>query len=386
MNRLNFNVIKGAFILSLFLCSTASYTQDDSLTWDGLNRYYRVHVPASYSPTTATSLIIAIHGGFGSGPLLETQSQLSVKSDQEGFIVVYPDGVRNTLGIRTWNAGGCCGSSVANNVDDVGFINTLIDSIVAKYAIDGDKIYLTGMSNGAFMSYRLACELSETIAAIAPVSGTMNVKDCNSIRNVPIIHFHSYLDESVPHLGGTGYGISSHHNPPLHSVLTAWKGKNNCINQDTIQNDTDLLHIKWSSCQCNSNIQLYLTHDGGHSWHGGQKTGLGDATSTVVNANDKMWDFFNANPKCSISSVQQTKNKIIVSPNPFTSNLNISVNQTNFGSQFILYNSLGVSKTEGTLSSQKGIQQINTKNLQGGLYFLTVQTVTGLLTIKVVKH
>ena len=151
---------KQAFLsILLFVCIHCFVSaQYDSIYFDGMYRTYQLHLPSDYDGSQNTSLIIAMHGGFGSGTQLEIQSQLSVKADEENFIVVYPEGVESLLNIRTWNAGGCCGYAMNNNIDDVGFINALMDTLISNYSIDTLRIYATGMSNGAFMSYRLACE------------------------------------------------------------------------------------------------------------------------------------------------------------------------------------------------------------------------------------
>lgn len=381
---INKNILPVALVVML-LIPLLGFSQDDSLTWDGLTRYYRTHVPTSYSSNIPTPLIIAMHGGFGSGSQLEIQSELSVKSDQEGFIVIYPDGVKSLLGIRTWNADGCCGYSQTNNIDDVGFIGNLLDSIISKYNINTDKIYATGMSNGAFMSYKLACELSHRIAAIAPVAGTMNVQNCSPTRQVPVIHFHSYLDTSVPQQGGTGTGPSNHYNPPLDSVLTVWRTNNGCNEPDTLQHDSDLMHLKWSGCTCNTNNELYLSYDGGHSWHGGQKTATGNETSKVVSANDKMWDFFKDNPLCAVYSKVVVENSIVASPNPFHNTITISVNRGRI-SEYTLYNSLGQHQLKEYFKKGTSLHTVQTSNLPPGVYFLVVQNKSDLLTIKVVKH
>jgi polyhydroxybutyrate depolymerase len=290
-----------------------------------MQRTYLLHLPSDYSATEALPLVIAMHGGFGSGPNLENQSQLSVKADEENFIVVYPEGVAGPFNIRTWNAGECCGYSAANNIDDVGFISALIDSLIAHYAVDTMRIYATGMSNGAFMSYRLACELSTKIAAIAPVAGSMALDECLPAHSVPIIHFHSYLDSNVPYSGGYGDGVSDHYNPPLDSVLNVWSSANGCnIVQDTLVDDNNFTHIIWDNCECNASIEYYITHDGGHSWPGGNETVIGDPVSNLQ-ANDLMWDFFEDHPlECDefllIKETPVNKKLLKVFPNPTKGN------------------------------------------------------------------
>ena len=271
----------------------SGFAQTDTIPHDGLDRSYLLHVPPSYTGDEPTPLIIAMHGGFGSGPQLEGQSQLSQKSDAEGFIVVYPNGVLSPLQIRTWNAGECCGYSAQNNIDDVGFLMAMLDTLENQLAIDTSRIYATGMSNGAFMSYRLACERSERIAAIAPVAGSMALEECQPQRAVPVMHLHSYLDENIPAEGGVGSGFSTHHNPPLDSVMNAWAAFSNCTTlNDTLQADEELTHVSWSDCDCNNEMQLLISEDGGHSWPGGNGTIIGDPPSEVLDGNDLMWAFF----------------------------------------------------------------------------------------------
>lgn len=295
--------------------------QNGSFTFEGIERTYVVHLPPDYNDSIPLPLIIAMHGGFGSAANLENQSQLSAKSDEANIIVVYPEGVKGgALNIRTWNAGWCCGFASSSNVNDVGFINALLDTLITDLAIDTNRIYATGMSNGGFMSYRLACELPNRIAAIAPVAASMSLTECNPTRSVPVISFHSYQDSNVPYDGGQGSGPSRHHNSPQDSVLTAWSNLNSCTKgKDTLTSNMDYTLLSWSNCDCNTEILQYITEDGGHSWPGGNKTQIGDPTSTVINANDKMWEFFQQHSlQCSPVSINKHQQDVrsLFYPNP----------------------------------------------------------------------
>jgi polyhydroxybutyrate depolymerase len=350
-----------------------SYSQYDSISYNSLYRTYLLHIPPSYVPGNPVSLVVAMHGGFGSGPQLQTQSQLSVKSDNEGFIVVYPEGVESPFGIRTWNAGGCCGYAMNNNIDDVGFLSALIDTLIADYTIDTNRIYATGMSNGAFMSYRLACEKSNRIAAIAPMAGSMNVNICAPLRAVPVIHFHSYQDNNVPYQGGIGAGVSNHYNPPLDSVLNVWSGFSNCIFQnDTLLHDTDYTHINWSGCDCGNKLHLYLTQDGGHSWPGVAATSAGDPVSTVINANDLMWDFFQQHSlDCSTSGIEElvNDNYLKVYPNPLKNFATIELSREIINGEIVIRNIFGQQvKTIQGIDKNKFI--LHRGHLSHGLYFV----------------
>ena len=364
------------FTLCLLL-SCQLTAQYDSIFVDGLYRTYLLHLPSGYDGSTDLPLVIAMHGGFGSGPQLEIQSQLSVKSDEAEFIVVYPEGVSSPLNIRTWNAGGCCGYAANNDINDVGFISALIDSLANEIAIETHRVYATGMSNGAFMSFRLACEISEKIAAIAPVAGTMNVNLCAPSRAVPIIQFHSFLDSNVPYLGGIGDGVSNHYNPPIDSVQNAWAVMNNCnIVNDTLHNDGNYTQIRWSDCDCGYEQQFYITTDGGHSWHGGMQTPVGDPPSEVINANDLMWDFFQLySLECESTSVETKlaeELKMTVFPNPAVNRISIKLpDMISPGGRFNIYDPNGKFVLSEQVTSTSF--QIDLSDLPDGLYFIRYQ-------------
>ena len=268
------------------------YHFSETINVDGRQRTYVLNLPPNYYESSGFSLVVALHGGGGSGTQFENSSKLTEKANATGFIVVYPDG---TGVIKTWNAGTCCGSAVTNNVNDVHFISSLIDQLTTRYKINPKKVYATGHSNGGMMCYRLACELPNKIAAIAPNASTMVVtQPCNPARPVPILHMHSKLDQHVVYTGGYGNGVSGVYCPPLDSVFNVWSINNNCVNpsQVTISNNSYTL-TKWLNCSNNADINFYLTNDGGHGWPGGLPgSANGDIPSTAINANDLLWNFF----------------------------------------------------------------------------------------------
>lgn len=298
MKSLRRTVFSATIALFLFLtsCKTNTapkqYRFNSTIQVDGLTRTYTVNLPPNYYESSGFSLVIALHGGGGSGAQFESTCKLTDKANSAGFIVVYPDG---TGVINTWNAGRCCGSAMNNNVDDVKFISNLIDKLISTYKINPKKVYATGHSNGGMLCYRLACELSNKIAAIAPNASTMVVSTpCNAARPVPILHMHSKLDEHVPYLGGVGNGVTGISVPPLDSVFTVWSTRNNCLNPKQVMLTTiGYTFTKWYTCSNNVSIHFYLTNDGGHGWPGGLPGGPNsDTPSTAINANDLLWDFF----------------------------------------------------------------------------------------------
>ena len=373
-------------LISLFFILNVSYAQYDSIPFGGYDRTYLVHLPTGYTGVTDLQLIIAMHGGFGNAYNMQDQSQLSVKADAENFIVVYPEGLEGgVFGISAWNAGWCCGWASNNNIDDVGFINALIDTLTVQYSIDTSRIYATGMSNGGFMAYRLACELSDRIAAIAPVAASMSMTTCAPQRPVPIISFHSYLDTNVPYHGGVGSGTSGHYNSPQDSILNAWSAMNACsITNDTIINNSQFLHRKWSNCDCERDIEQYVTQDGGHSWPGGNQTILGDPVSNFINANDLMWTFFQQyNLDCdplSVIDLHIENSKVEIYPNPTSGHINIQSDDDFQEIEVTVFNLLG-----DKILSLKNQTIIDLNSLPLGTYFLIIETVDFKETHKIIK-
>jgi polyhydroxybutyrate depolymerase len=372
------------FSINLLL-SAHSFAQYDSIFYDNLNRTYLLHLPTGYTATKNYPLVMAMHGGTGSAFNIENQSKLSQKANNESFIVVYPEGVKGgLLNFRSWNAGWCCGYASSSTIDDVGFINALLDTLIDKYAIDTARIYATGMSNGGFMSYRLACESANRFAAIAPVAASMSMKNCSPSRVVPVIHFHSYIDTSVPWQGGIGDGISGHYNPPLDSVLHAWAAHNGCISiPDTLTNDAAFTHLVWNYCNCLSAVELYITTDGGHSWPGGNQTPIGDPVSENISATDLMWEFFQRYTLgCSVNSVSEVSvaNTIQIVPNPAENQVTV-LNPCRLNILDVLvYNSQGQ-----VVLKPEGFSSFDISGLENGWYVLLFQTSEYPVVSKLIK-
>ena len=372
--------------ISAFLILNVLHAQYDSIPFGGYDRTYLIHLPTGYTGTTDLPLIIAMHGGFGNAYNLQNQSQLSVKADAENFIVVYPEGLEGgLLGISSWNAGWCCGWASNNNIDDVGFISALLDTLVAQYSIDTSRIYATGMSNGGFMAYRLACELSDRIAAIAPVAASMSMTTCTPQRPVPIISFHSYLDTNVPYDGGVGSGASGHYNSPQDSILNAWSAMNTCsTTNDTIINNSQFLHRKWSDCDCETEIEQHVTQDGGHSWPGGNQTMSGDPVSIFINANDLMWTFFqqyslDCDP-LSVIDPHIVNSKVEIYPNP-TSGLIKICSEINFEEINVsVYDITGEKVYENV-----GQKELDLSSLLTGTYLIFIKIGNIIVSRKVIK-
>lgn len=274
---------------------TTVYHFYDTITVDGRVRTYLINLPPNYDADSNFSLVVALHGLAGSARQMETDYKLTAKSNSAGFMIVYPEGVRSdgVLGIRTWNAGTCCDFAMQQNIDDVKFIRLMIQKLKTGYKINPKKVYATGMSNGAMMTYRLGCEMADVFAAIAPVSGTLlTTQPCNASRQVPLLHIHSAVDTKVPYAGGVG--LAGYYFPPVDSALNVWSTINGCNPAPHLVLDTTLYSvIQWMNCSNNTTIKRYLTKDGGHSWPGGLPARpAADPPSAAFDATDLIWDFF----------------------------------------------------------------------------------------------
>ena len=264
---------------------------------EGITREYLVHVPRSYRGAP-TPMLIALHGGGGDADFQADDSKYKLisKSEQAGFIAVFPNGYsRFPSGIlATWNAGTCCGKAMDNKIDDVGFIREVIHRMERQANVDPRRVFATGMSNGAMMSWRLACEAPE-IRAIAPVEGTDNTPYCRPLRPVPVIEFHAADDPNVPFNGGVGVGPSHTNFVSVPATQAKW------VQIDRANPDARrVLSVSGAHCDLHAPraggapVELCLTDTGGHSWPGGGSQQGRKQPSMAISANDLMWNFFSS--------------------------------------------------------------------------------------------
>jgi polyhydroxybutyrate depolymerase len=249
-----------------------------TLTHDGRERSYILYVPASVDWSKPVPLVFVFHGGTGNARSAIKMSGFNTVADQHGFLVAYPDGTgRHSDDILlTWNAGSCCGYAQEENVDDVGFVRAMAADVQSLVNIDAKRIYAAGMSNGAMLSQRLACEASDLFAAVAPVAGTLNVASCSPTQPISVIEFHGTGDEHVPYEGG--YGPKSLVHVDFASVQKSvgfWTQLDGCSSQPQTNSFDDIQHEVWTGCSGSTSVELYTILGGGHSWPGGAWAGQG---------------------------------------------------------------------------------------------------------------
>jgi len=275
-----------------------------SLAVGGLQRSALVHIPPRYDRTIPMPVVLAFHGGLANADNMVRFSGLSEKADEAGFIAVYPYGTGRLQRMLTFNGGNCCGQAMTNGVDDVEFTRSILDELAAAATIDPKRVFATGMSNGGIMAYRLASELSDRIAAIAPVGGPMGTQDCSPKRPVSVIHFHGTDDDFAPFNGGRGTGLSGTQFFSVAHSIAAWVAADGCPPEpvtttlpDKAADGTTVRRTTYGPGRDGAEVVLIVIEGGGHTWPGRESrlTALGKSTLDI-SANDLMWEFFQRHP------------------------------------------------------------------------------------------
>jgi polyhydroxybutyrate depolymerase len=230
-------------------------------------------------------------------------SLLNDKADKEGFIVLYPNGTGPKFrrhNLLTWNAGDCCGKASQQDVDDVGFIRSLLAKLSTSLSIDQKRIFVTGISNGGSMAYRLACEMSDRIAAIAAIAANLAVAKCEPSDPVSVSVFHGTADDHVPYQGGFGEkAVNKKYKKPVSEAVTYWIHHNGTGITPKIEEHGNIQKETYANGRRGTEVILYTIKGGGHSWPGGKPGHWKGATEPTreISATDIMWEFFMRHPK-----------------------------------------------------------------------------------------
>jgi polyhydroxybutyrate depolymerase len=253
---------------------------------NNMQRTFLLHVPPNLSAEKSTALMFVFHGLSDNGLHMSQITGMSQIADANGFLVVYPDGTVFP-GPLSWNAGGCCGDAVERRIDEPAFVRAIITELEQTFTIDPNRIYATGFSNGAMLSYRLGCEMSETFAAIAPVAGLLTFSPCQPTSPVSLLHIHGSSDVSVPYRGG---GTNPSTGLPFTSVIrgiAAWVRLDSCPDSPQTEETGIALHTTYAPCQNGSAVELYVVQGLGHVW----------PADYTLPASRIIWEFFAAHPK-----------------------------------------------------------------------------------------
>jgi polyhydroxybutyrate depolymerase len=287
-------------IIIIIMLATFGLARADKITVDGIERSYIIHIPKTLDKSAPAPLVLVLHGGGGTAKGMNKLTGFSKISDKYGFIVCYPDGIK-----KHWNDGRDVNITHVNGIEvnDIKFISLLIDTLISKYNIDSSHIYCCGISNGGMMSFRLACELNNKIAAFAPVAISMSEQlygSCLPRKSVPMMIIFGDEDPLVPYEGGNikwdrGEVVS------VAKTVEFWV-KNNKSNDtpsvtetDKVDDDTYVKKFVFSGSSLREEVVYYQVYGGGHTWPGGwqylPKLIVG-RTSKEFNASEEIWKWF----------------------------------------------------------------------------------------------
>jgi polyhydroxybutyrate depolymerase len=279
-----------------------------ALEWAGRTRHYHLHVPPGLAAERAAPLVIALHGGGGSGPQMERFTRLDALADREGFLVAYPSGVE-----RNWYDGreGDFSTAHRERYDDAGFVAAMVDAVDRERRVDRKRVYATGISNGAFFSHYLAATRPDLFAAIAPVVG--GIADPFHQRFAPsepvsVLVIQGTDDPLVPYGGGVVGGRRFRGRLiPTEEAARLWAQANGCDATpeagelpDTADDECSVRTLRYSGCRAGSAVLLYKLLGGGHTWPGGRQylpARLIGRVCRDFGANEAIWRFFAAHAK-----------------------------------------------------------------------------------------
>ncbi len=352
------------FIIFLFCqCATITFAQSTltgNFIHDGINRNYRLRLPANHDKNVSIPLVFNLHGFTSNAVQQEAYSGMNAVADTARFAVCYPNGIGNA-----WNVGWNFGSTA----DDVGFISAMIDRFHMEYGIDKSRVYACGMSNGGFMSYQLACQLNDRIAAIASVTGSMvqqAVDKCTPGKAVPVMEIHGTADGTVSYNGTANVSVA------IPQILKFWQQNNGCdkdpvvemvANTNIADNTTS---EKWTYTNCTDDKKLihYKITNGEHTWPGASL--IIGKTSQDFKASVEIWNFFKQYKLEGIlSSNEMTIADLNVYPNPVSDVLNV-YSEVPSQHQFEIFDSYG--KSWGKYKMNEKHSEVYVGNWPVGFY------------------
>lgn len=370
--------------LCLFGWINPTFSQTDSIMHDGGYRNYIVHLPPSYTPTGSYPLVINMHG-YGSNAIEEQfYAEMNPVADTANFIVVYPNGIANS-----WNSGQLW--SFVPGINDVSFISALIDTMAADYSINASMVYACGMSNGGYMSYRLACELEDKIAAIASVTGVMSdsiYNSCQTDRPVPILHLHGTADPTVAYNGTFG-------NTAVETGIDWWVQNNNCptpgvttaIPDISTTDGSTVEKIYYGPCDDNTEVVLFKITGGEHTWPG--VTFPIGVTNQDIQGSSEIWLFFRKHTLPMPTGFPQHEDKenasLHIWPNPAADMVVLSGVDLR-SSVVSIINLLGQVVLEEPLSDTSGAAYLDISKLKKGVYVIKAVNTQETLTQVLVKQ
>lgn len=254
-----------------------------SIDVNGVQRDLLFHLPANYVQGSRLPVLFSFHGYGSNGASQEVISGMSELADQYGFIVIYPEGLKDAAGFQLWNT-----HELQDQQTDLDFVNETLRLLKLFYGYEPTRVYATGFSNGGGFANLLALKMSDTFAAISSVAGAYYNNDAYTPnRPVPVMAFHGTADEVVPY---EGFLVL----PAIMDWANGWAHLNGCAsNADVFFSAGEILAERWST-GCSAPVELITIHGKGHAWPGSAMSP--DITSNQVNASQEMLEFFARHP------------------------------------------------------------------------------------------
>ena len=392
------SVVITSIFISFYSATCSQTTINDSIFHQGDYRYYTTYTPSGFNVSVELPVVFVLHGGGGdmSGAMAFDFQNIA---DTANFIIVFPQGKKAPGPGYGW-ADGRGSPMDTMGINDVDFFDVLIDTLKTGYNINLSRVYFTGMSNGGFMTQRLACELTDHIAAVSSVASTIDtsiVSSCLPSKAIPVMLISGTLDPIVPYAGGDmgsnhGYIISAD------SIVNYWRGINNCTTQiDSFafpnvnaSDSSNVISYTNEVCDCNTQVKFLKVIGGGHTWPGYPQPFLEWYLGKVnkdIDAEVEIWRFFreftNTCFSTSVFDSEAENNTVLIYPNP--TNKNIHIKNIPRGSWVKLADITG----KELYSEQKLADFIITVDLEKytpGIYILTVSDLDKKLRYKIVKQ
>lgn len=350
----------------------------DTFMFDGLQRDYLLYIPQVYNGSVAVPLVLNLHGRGSNAGEQNLYGNFHPQADADNFLIVIPN---STIigGTKLWNSS-IIPTGTAGYVDDVSYLSALIDTMIARYNIDTSQIFSTGMSNGGFMSYTLACELGNRIKKIASVTGSMTsslYSSCSPNGNIPVLQIHGTTDPVVPYNGGSGMQA-------IEDVVDFWVSNNNCNTTPNSYNLPDIntndnstaIRYTYSYATDSNNVVFYKILDGGHTWPDAIIDLPSGNTNRDFNASQVIWNFFKG------ENLETGLNTVLENDIVFKRKNNIMevISDLNKIEKLEIYDVLG----KKVVVSYNNL--INFDTIQKGLYFIIVYTNNGSISKSFTKQ
>jgi len=251
-----------AILATCIAPAAVAATQDIPLKYQNLDRGYRLFIPDAPA-TQPRPLIVALHGGYGTGKNMEELTSLNLAGGNLGFVIAYPEGVG-----RSWNAGTCCNPALQKGIDDVGFLKAMVANIAKRTPINTTRVYGTGFSNGAMMTHRVACDAPDLFRAIATASGGLMMPTCAGKKPISALLIQGRADKRIPWEGGN---VDGSYRPPVLEIFNKLAARNQCAAQESSMPDGVAKCVARRSCAGGTEVWLCGIDEMGHQWAGAKE-------------------------------------------------------------------------------------------------------------------